>query len=286
MLHFRTVQWNSRKLSKNWIYPEIQVVQKFMDYQDALLQGMPGNVPTELTEMMTKHFGQLYKEEKNYQGSLLAICTAVPAFLSFLKNGRCEFSHVDATCNSIIQCNSKIYEKFLSPDEVLWFLVVYGHLYPNENLDHVHICCECFHQVDIFGERFISCKSRSIASSIVCTYWEGFAGSLCEQRNVLRVGAVQYFIKHSVSLVNKESNKKSLCDHIFAHIHWFNQHPRDSLFVNPVLVVSPDFKSIGYSSFILLSCIMCRCAIISDKILLIMGKIGLISLFLLVGKFM
>ena len=114
---------------------------------------------------------------------------------------------------------------------------------PNENLDHVHIRCECFHQMDIFGERFISYKSRSMASSIVCAYWAGFVGSLCEQRNVLRVGVVQYFIKHSVSLVNKELNKKSLCDHIFAHVHWFNQHPRDSWFVNPVLVVSPDFQS-------------------------------------------
>lgn len=47
------VQWNSKKLPKKWTYPEIQLVQKFMDYQDALVQGMPGNVPTELTEMMT-----------------------------------------------------------------------------------------------------------------------------------------------------------------------------------------------------------------------------------------
>ena len=46
---------------------------------------MPGNVPTKLTEMMTQHFGLLYMKEKNYQGSLLATCTAAPSSLSFLK---------------------------------------------------------------------------------------------------------------------------------------------------------------------------------------------------------
>ena len=100
---------------------------------------------------------------------------------------------------------------------------MYGHLYPNKSFNHVHIRCECFHQVDIFGEHFVSCKSRSMASSVACAYC--FAGNICEQRNVPWVAVVQYFIEHSVSLVNKESNKKSLCDHIFVHVHWFNQHP-------------------------------------------------------------
>ena len=75
-----------------------------------------------------------------------------------------------------------------------------------------------------------------------------------------------------MSLDNKESNKKSLYDHIFAHVHWFNQYPQDSWFVNPVLVVSPDFKSLVPSSLFPLSCIMCRCAIISDKILYDYGQ--------------
>ena len=88
---------------------------------------------------------------------------------------------------------------------------------------------------------------------MVCACWAGFAGSLIANRNELRVGIVQYFIKHPISVIDIATRAKRVVNHIFANVQWFYKHPRESWYPSPALVVSTDIDSCCPASFIRLS---------------------------------
>ena len=163
---------------------------------------------------------------------------------------------------------SKIYGHYLSPENVKWLTDVYRSIYNEKTPSHIPMLCEIFHEINIMGERFISCKRKGNASSFVVAEWAETRGTLAKDP-LARVGKIMYFMKHCVALLGNgnDDSKRTETNHIFAKIHWLCNHPRQHFFPSPFLVVGPlsDMDYSAPATFIPLSCILCRCAIIPDR---------------------
>ena len=108
----------------------------------------------------------------------------------------------------------------------------------------------------MFGELFVSQKSKGNHSSAVCATWAGAGGNLTTDNAILRVGLVQYFIRHTIRLPVSASERVS----------WFKTHPRENWFHHHALVVSKDMSDSGPSGFLPVSRIRSRCALIEKDV--------------------
>ena len=85
-----------------------------------------------------------------------------------------------------------------------------------------------------------------------------------------RVGKIHYFVRHLVALDAAEEplqrSKHFNTSHIFAKVQWHCQHPKESLLPSPILIVGADCEPSGPATFIPISRIMCRCAVVLDNV--------------------
>ena len=163
------------------------------------------------------------------------------------------------------------YEGLFNYDEVESLTSVYKALYPSIALEHISMVHERFHTLRVFNETVISAKSKGNHSSAVCANWVGVGGSLATNNYVLCVGLIQYFIRHTIRFpVSKMESKKIV--HIFARIFWYKAHPRENWFSHRALVLSPDMNKCGPATFLPISRIRCRCAIIDKTVTFEYGK--------------
>ena len=80
------------------------------------------------------------------------------------------------------------------------------------------------------------------------------------------VGIVQYFFCHTIKLHTSSQAKSKRITHLFAWIHWFRQHWRESWFQPRVLVLQPDMDVTGPATLIPVSRVFCRCGLMSDTV--------------------
>ena len=96
---------------------------------------------------------------------------------------------------------------------------------------------ERFYDLKVFNERFLSVKSRGVHSSAIVAYWAGVGGNIEDSNEHLRVGIVQYFFRHTIKLHTSSQAKSKRVTHLFACVHWYRQHWRESWFHPRVLVL-------------------------------------------------
>ena len=56
---------------KNWIYPEVQLMGKFLRFQDTVMMDFPCTLPSELYELFHPHSSKMQEIVKG-RGSILA----------------------------------------------------------------------------------------------------------------------------------------------------------------------------------------------------------------------
>ena len=98
----------------------------------------------------------------------------------------------------------------------------------------------------------------------MCANWAGVGGNLATDFSIIRVGIIQYFIRHAVRLPSSVRSTK--VSHIFARVHWFATHPRENWFSHCSLILSPDLTQNGPATFLPVSRIRCCCVLTEKEI--------------------
>ena len=138
-------------------------------------------------------------------------------------------------------------------------------MYPGLEIRHIPMLHERFLQLKVFNETFISVKSKESNSSAISAYWAGIRGNISFSNYYLRVGVVQYFFRHTISIPTSTTQTKRV-SHIFAHIHWYRRHCKELWFHHRALVVQPDMDISGPATFLLISRVFSHCALISKTV--------------------
>ena len=97
-------------------------------------------------------------------------------------------------------------------------------LYPDIVIDHIPMIYEQFNELKVFNEMFTSKRSKGNHSSIICAFWAVIGGNIASECNQIRVGTIEYFVRHSVrvptSPVPTQPCYFKQVSHIFARVHW------------------------------------------------------------------
>ena len=249
----------------NWIAPELQMLKKFLAYQNLIVtEHINIAVPPELREFFQQHLGKHEEAVDSSEGSIEVSEIDSSFFVEYRKNCNCLPGCINATLHRQTKyLTQRRSEKLFNPADVSFLRAVYQHIYPTSQTianSHVPMRHEAFHHVTILGQQYTSRKMRGKQSAAICAYWPAVCGGLTASCNELRVGIVNYFFKHMIVLQEETT-------HVFANVSWYRTHPRERHFNNPnIIVISPDFENTGPSSFLPLSRVYSRCAIISDSI--------------------
>ena len=115
---------------KNWISSELQMLKKFITYQDLNFSDLPSTLPPELNDFFTFQLSMNGKFSARTSDGSIELSHADPfSLLEYQNNVLCPLSEIDATENSFYSIHRR-FEKFLDSTEVSWLSVVYCFLYP------------------------------------------------------------------------------------------------------------------------------------------------------------
>lgn len=142
---------------------------------------------------------------------------------------------------------------------------------------------EYFYRLKVFNEAYSSVKAKSNHSSAICAYWAGVGGEITSDLNTLRVGLIQYFVKHKVCITASSQSKRIV--NIFARVHWYRTHLREEWFHHRALVASPDMITCGPATFLPVSRILSRCAITSRTVRFVYGEDNVIVAIICGSKY-
>lgn len=137
--------------------------------------------------------------------------------LEYKKSCTCNLSDIDAS-ESTVHTFSRRFETLFNCIEVVSLKSVYGKLYPGVVISHVPMVHERFYDLKVFHEKFLSTRAKGSHSPAVCAYWAGLNGNISDTCDQLRVGIVQYFLRHTVSISTSATQFKRVA-HVFARIH-------------------------------------------------------------------
>ena len=166
------------------------------------------------------------------------------------------------TCHTIIP---PLKEKFLTEDLRDNLHSTYSILYGSESVQHVPMRYEQFSQIEIFGQVFTSLKSRSQRSCVTMAIWPSVTGAIvnrtCNSEDI-RVGEIEYFLVHMPKILGIEKQP-----HAFAKVKWYQDHPQKDWYKNSIVLSSRLFTAESAASFLPVSRIMSRCAVMKHSVL-------------------
>ncbi len=157
----------------NWISPELQMMRKFLTYQQS---DLPATMPLELVDFFRMHLSK-QSEVSVTDGSVEQTHIDSFSLLEYNKNATCPIANIDGRDN-IKQSVAKRYEVHFNHIQVAWLTEVYKRLYPLATINHVPMVHERFHEVTVLGERFASKSVRGRHSAAVCAYWPRLGGNI------------------------------------------------------------------------------------------------------------
>ena len=82
----------------------------------------------------------------------------------------------------------------------------------------------------------------------------------------LRVGFIQYFLKHTLSILDNEGGNVQHIQRIFGYVLWKKQHTQYDYFSKSAIVCKTVNDATGPSNFILIQRIAYHCAYLQMKI--------------------
>lgn len=121
-----------------------------------------------------------------------------------------------------------------------------------------------FYQLQVYGDYFISSKSRSHRSAAIMALWPSPSGRITSRRcneEDIRIGVIQFFILHNPIITGASDHP-----YLLAKVKWYEDHPRKNWFKNSVILSTTIFSAESEASFIPVSRIMSRCATAKESI--------------------
>lgn len=235
---------------------EPQNNEKFINAQN--LQGVQYNAnPQVLSLFLKEPASNLIDEDTHstycnvFNSSLMPLnSSAIPLLLKF---------------NTDIVMLPPLYEDIFSADLLNDLNLFYRMIYPDINENDIAStpffvrCSRVTLCKQLIGSTMNSRCSNS--SSVICAYWP--VGT-CNLSSVdysarMRVGTVQYFCKHQVTLhqPNKDQHTQ---EHILAYVKWNQRHPQEDWYGASATVCSNMYEPATACNFILVQRIHSVCA--------------------------
>ena len=154
-------------------------------------------------------------------------------------------------------------EKILDYTSLQYLKTIYHFLYPSWNLDVLPFY-DCYGHVTLAGELIgsVSPGANSPSSSVIMASWPTDGTEIC----TMRVGCVQFFLKHTLSILDNEGRNIQSIQHIFAYVLWKKQHTQYDYFGKSAIVCENVNDATGPSNFIPVQRIAYRCAHLQMKI--------------------
>ena len=154
-------------------------------------------------------------------------------------------------------------EQVLDDHQMNMLSFVYTELYPSQIFHHIPPFVQRYGRVklchDIIGSDLPGQNNRK--SSVIMAHWPGTGNQIRHgDYSRLRVGVVQYFLKHTVTVRTESRSGFQPHEHVFAYVYWKKFHPESNWFGISAVVCLNMFEPIGPPCFIPVQHIACRCA--------------------------
>ena len=141
---------------------------------------------------------------------------------------------------------------------------MYQHIYGNDRVLHTPQSFRRASRVLLRGEMLSSVQARGSRSAYVFASW--FSGMhdciiVTNDCSEVRLGRIQYFLHHRVTILSQDKQAVHQCDHLLALVDWFQNHDHRDL-VQPLSTVwSTQVEPDASASFIPVGRIMSRASI-------------------------
>ena len=144
-----------------------------------------------------------------------------PLVLTLYKlSSPCDPHTVDFSMSDVDQLVPPMTEQVTPSDQYLKLQKVYASLYPQHEIRLVQRSYQHSRRASVGGELYVaSIYNRKL--SIINAYWPGTGDDLATyDPSLKRVGTINYFMSHTVTLQELSSNKIETVTHILCYAHW------------------------------------------------------------------
>ena len=133
--------------------------------------------------------------------------------------------------DSHIEIIPPLSEYVMTCDEIENLRGMYVALYPTKEISHLNRVCAKMNKISFGGELLSSEFGNSNRNSCISAFWKSPQHTQLQ----LRIGHIQYMLKHKATIQNET------VEHIVAYVHWFKKHPEEMYFGSSAYVVRNDF---------------------------------------------
>ena len=109
---------------KNWVKPEVQMIKKFLNYQNLLRSDISSALPPQLKDFFEIQVGKHSSHITISEGSVEQSHVDASSVLALRVNQHCSLSSINATNCSLYRV-TKRYEKFFDHEQVTWLTIIY-----------------------------------------------------------------------------------------------------------------------------------------------------------------
>lgn len=175
-------------------------------------------------------------------------------------NLTCEVLNLDATEKPFHQLVQPLKEKCFSDIEYTHIKQMYDLLYPTRPINHIsRFYCES-KQMVINNEEYLSINSRSGRSTAIVACWAGVSRIDKRGEAPPKIGEIQSFFRHEISLANDNSSEALKTFHTIARVKWYMDHHLGAHIHPTVKLCATVFESHSNATFIPVSRIAGRVA--------------------------
>ncbi len=184
--------------------------------------------------------------------SITTIASSLAHTEALLNIGSLPISLFQNFCG-LVQRLPPFHERIFPSTTVQELELIYKQLYPHQNIAHVPPFYSCCGRVTIGGDLVGSMLNAASANSasVVMAHWPTRGNDLSAIDFArMRVGVIQFFFKHSVTLSSEDMPADHTVDHTFAYIHWKQKHPTEEWFGISATVSLNMFEPTSVCSFV------------------------------------
>lgn len=171
--------------------------------------------------------------------------------------------------SDIVRALPPLHEKVLPTELYRQLKSAYEQLYPSQEIVHMpYFYLECGRILlggDIIGS--VKPGPNNYSSSVIHAHWPASGDLLrVDCHEWMRVGVIQYYLKHSIKVSDSESHVAKQLTHIFSYVHWRCLHPHETWFGVSATVGSMDTEILSVNCFLPAQRIAHRCAFANVQI--------------------
>ena len=221
---------------------EIQIMRKFVDNQR--LTGLKYLAKSEFLSVLPN-------TQNPFSIGIENLVSDDNAFLALVNMSTMPLPSSSFSChnNNFVKTLPPFYEDVFSYTLQTFLASLYSQLYPDHIVETVSpFFVRCGRTIRC-GQLIGSVMNRSSANSsaVITAFWPSRDQDLNHSGAGMKVGIVQYFLKHQVTLCNADNGKKK-CEHVMAYVKWKERHAHEDWFgISAKVCINTDEPSCMFS---------------------------------------